>query len=135
MIQRTAKNHKQGFNLIETLLALIIVSFSLSLITPSLRYMTNPKTNIYYRNDQIAIIQLQLLYALSKTITIASPTTLEINYLNRDMQFSLYKNNLLLQEGYQIFLKDVKTIKFYYENNCVKLQYTRNEVHNAILGC
>lgn len=134
------KNHMKmsgsGFTLVETIVSLIVVSVSLLLLTMCLSLMKNSNKKMFNGEDEIAVRQIRLLYALSEKIVV-NDKMMEFEYYGEEMHFVFTKNNLILKNGYQVFLKELSNVMFYKEDSCVYIQFSHidQKKQDRIIGC
>lgn len=126
---------KQGFTLIEMLLACSIITLCLSLLAASLSAIPKLQRIQYFTQDNIAIHQIRVIYAQAKFIEIIQGR-LFLHYHKEEIY--LYFNNqyLVKSKGYEILLDQIDEAYFTKEENCIYLTYTRGEFHTkTIIGC
>lgn len=125
--------NKKGFTLVEAIFSLWITVISIMLLTSTLKLL-NIDYDSYSIEDSNFINQIQLIYALAEDITIDAGM-LNYYYNFENMYFEVYNEKLVLKDGYQIFLNDIKDAYFKEEHNCVYLYYERKEWNKTIIGC
>lgn len=123
-----------GFTMIEMLLSLWIVLCSVFLLASTLLILHKNDFKLYQEEDYAFINQMRLLFALSVDIHLEGDT-LAFRYKENDMHYEYYENKLILQEGYQVFLNDIKEAYFEKKDSCYYLTYRRKEKSTYLLGC
>lgn len=130
------KPRNSGFTLVETIISLIVVSFALLLLTMCLTLMKNSNRKMYDGEDEVAIRQIRLLYALGEKIRVENEM-LMFEYYGEEMYFTFYKNNLVLKDGFQVFFKELSNIHFFEEDSCIYVQFLHidQKEQKRIIGC
>lgn len=77
---------------------------------------------------------MQLLYMLSSNHEIYGDM-LYFQYGYDEMYFELMDDTLVLKDGYQVFLNDVKNARFYNKKGCTYIEYERDKTYEKIIGC
>lgn len=129
-------NHNKGFTLIETILGLLVVSISVLLISGYLQLVSKVDYDFHYGEDEVSVRQLRLIYVLSSSITIDSQQVC-FDYMNNELCLYQKDDKLILTPGYQVFIKDLNSISFYHNDNCLYLQYQhKNQMEEKrVIGC
>lgn len=133
-LKQYGKRNK-GFTLLETLIAVYIISITMLLLTSSLGILKQVNKDERLSDDAIAIHQLRLLLVASKNIEIMeNELSFEINSEIFYLQFD--RNRLVKRKGYEIYLEFVDELHFYEEGECQGIEWKRNKKANyAILAC
>lgn len=132
-LKKYGKTNK-GFTLLETLLALYIISITMLLLTSSLGILKQMNKDHRYSDDAIAIHQIRILLATSKNIQILE------NELSFDLQSDTFylqfdRNRLIKRKGYEIYLEDVEELHFYEEGECFGVEWKRNKSSDSAILC
>lgn len=125
----------KGFTLVETILALLVTSFCVIMFS-SLIALMKP---IHYENhileDETNLQQIRVIFALSKDFNV-DKKNVSLHYLDKDMNFAIKEDKLILQDGYQVFLTHLEEAYFKEEEKCVYLFYRhKKQTKKTILGC
>ncbi|MGX8851506.1 prepilin-type N-terminal cleavage/methylation domain-containing protein [Amedibacillus sp. YH-ame10] len=127
-------NHK-GFTLIEVLVSLFCISLMSVLLVGCVQIMARLSSISYESEDRIACMQLRFMLAQSKDLVIEG-NTLQFLFHNKSFSLQLHNKRLVKREGYEIFLKDLDTVRFEYSQSCVYMEWSRNhETKKALLTC
>ncbi len=127
--------NRNGFTLIEVVLAMMVVSISVLLYTSIVQVMIRSKPALYISEDTTSIHQMRLIYALSKDISLDGDM-LQFTYLTNEMYYDLQDDKLVLHEGYQVFFMDLEDAYFTKKGDCIYFRYERkNKVQERIIGC
>lgn len=132
----TKKSNNKGFTLIETILGLLVVSISVLLISGYLQLVSKIDYDFHYGEDEVSIRQLRLIYVLSSSITIDDQRVC-FDYMNNELCLYQKDDKLILTPGYQVFMKDLKSVIFSRYDNCLYLQYHhKNQTEEKrVIGC
>lgn len=130
------KIHDKGFTLIETIVGLLVVSVSVLLISGYLHLVCNVDYDFHYGEDEVSIRQLRLIYVLSSSVTLDNQHVC-FDYMNNELCLYQKEDKLILTHGYQVFMKDLKSITFYNNDSCLYLQYQHiNQIEEKrVIGC
>lgn len=127
----------KGFTSVEVLLSLLIISFSmllLSSVLPSISKLTEPDSFI---QEQIGLRQLRHILLLSENVSITDDSL--IGWLfNEEYTLKYDRNRLVKTPGYEIMLIDLASADFITKGECIYLSYQRNNEtknHERLLTC
>lgn len=126
MKQNKYINH-DGYTLLECLLALLIISLSLSLSVTSFRLLKDVSIeNKVNLQDEIGIYQIQITLAKADITSISDD---QICYSTIDNEYTLHllNNRIISQPGTIIYLIDVDDVCFYESEYIYYIEYKRNE--------
>lgn len=127
---------RHGFTLIETIFALLVISFAILLFSLYLKFMRQVNIPMYIGEDEVAIRQLRLHYALSSDVYI-DDTRLQLQYYGEWIDFHVLQDRLVQSPGYQVYFQDIEWLVFIEEEGCiyVEFKHRKNTQQKAILGC
>lgn len=130
------KHHNKGFTLIEAIIALLVTSISIVLISSYLQLVSKSNYAFYYGEDEVSIRQLRLIYMLSSSVT-SDEKQVCFDYMGDQMCLYVKDQKLILTPGYQVFLKDLKRLEFYQYENClyVRYQHDKQMEEERVIGC
>lgn len=129
-IKNQMKKNK-GFTTIECLMALIIYGLCTILLVSSLMPLKSMRKPHFNEEDKIGINQIRLIIACSKDIKVKDDS-ISLNYQNEPSTL-IYKNQKLIQEpGFQVFINNLKSLKFKVVDNVVYMIYIHNGEDNEI---
>ena len=125
----------QGFTMIEALLSLLCAAlFCIVLSQTALIIVKSTRVN-HEAEDILAIKQLQLILAQSKSLRIVQ-NELHFIYHQEDFYLTRYKNALVKRKGFEVILQDIDSVRFTRSGSCYHLSYERNhQKKGAVLGC
>ncbi|MEG2707206.1 MAG: prepilin-type N-terminal cleavage/methylation domain-containing protein [Erysipelotrichaceae bacterium] len=126
--------NNEGFTLIEMLLALMITSFSILLLSQMLVLLTKIDLNDERAQDLLAIHQLRLLFLEFEEISVEDDQ-LSFIYHDQDCQLILDHGKVFKTIGHEIFFQKLKGGYFEETNKCVYLHYERKKEVKTLLGC
>ncbi|MCI8850579.1 MAG: ComGF family competence protein [Erysipelotrichaceae bacterium] len=126
---------EQGFTMIEALLSLLCAAlFCIVLSQTALIIVKSTRVN-HEAEDILAIKQLQLILAQSKSLRIVQ-NELHFIYHQEDFYLTRYKNALVKRKGFEVILQDIDSVRFTRSGSCYHLSYERNhQKKGAVLGC
>ncbi len=126
---------QDGYTLIEMLIALLIVTFSMSLVTGVYTLLTRLDTSTIQAQDDLAFYQIRLRFALSKEHTIEG-NVFSFLYENEWQSYVFYEGKLIIQPGYQVVLQSIQSITYDVKDDCYFAIYERENIHyERIMGC
>lgn len=121
-------------NLIRTLLAVLIISLMLPIVTTAFVYTSDIEFNYNQINDELALMQLRELLLIAYDVNVDN-NSIEFVYKNKNFHLNNINNKLILQPGTQIFLNDIDDAYFTCKDNCIYLNYERdNTKYETIIG-
>lgn len=126
-----------GFSMVEMLVAVLLISFSIVLLNGCLKVISKVDPEIHITEDIVSIDQIRLIYALSNERKIID-NMLNLNYFNRKMHFELKKGKILIQPGYQVFFNNIQYGSFKEDDKCIFLEFKRKgemKSKNIVIGC
>lgn len=112
-------------NLIRNLIALYICIIMLPLCSLAFNSVVNIPFEYNEVNDELALFQLREIMLISYDLNY-SRDQIDFIYKNKEFRLSLVNNKLILQPGTQIFLYDVDDLYFDIKDNCIFVNYERN---------
>lgn len=115
-----------GYSLIELMLALLIVSFLITLTVPILKTTSKiMQQDIYTYQDEIGLYQMQIVLATNNIISVDN---YEINYTTEknECHISLVNYNVISQPGFVCFLINVDNVYFYQHFGIIYIDYERD---------
>ena len=116
--------NKQGFTLVEVLVAFSCVGISCLLLVPLASTLQRLQKPLYYNEDRIAIAQLRVLLVQSRALSIQEEALL-FTYRKKEQRLV-----------FDIFLQDVDSLQFQKRKECMYVIWTRNKHRQeALLAC
>lgn len=128
-------NSRKGFTMIEmlcTLFALSLLSAALAGLLYAIRQI--PRHD-YEVEDEIAVSQLQFLFAQGQHFQIENHQ-ITMQYHGDEVRLEVYEDKIVKRPGFEVFLQDVDAVEFGWEGACVYAAWQRDTTwQEAILGC
>lgn len=125
----------KGYTLIEVVFSLMITSICILLLSSLLSIIVKRDFTLYNGDDEKNIHQMRLIFVLGKDYQIIDDM-LYFRYLNKDMNYSLSNQKLILEDGYQVFFNDIDNASFQKEDDCYYFSYQRNkQSKERVIGC
>lgn len=120
------KLKKNGFTLIEALLALLItliVSLCMVVFLKTCLSFLQFRTS---HQDQMAILQIREILAISRNFEVENGT-LKLIYEQEEITLGFDKNRLVRKKGYEILMEDIDNAYFIKEDNDIFLVWEKGE--------
>jgi len=110
---------------VRSIISLFIASILLPLNLLAITYISKLDFSFYEVNDEISLSQLRenLLFIYDLNY---SDYELNFIYKNKECNLSYINNKLIMQPGTIIYLYDIDDFCFSIEDNCVFVNYVRN---------
>ncbi|MDO4467309.1 MAG: ComGF family competence protein [Bacillota bacterium] len=121
MIQKSKKN---GFTLIECIIAILCDFVVMSLVLVFINacvHIVHLRTS---QQDQFAILQLRQLLATSSDVEVES-NFLKLLYEHEEIIIKWDKNRIVRTPGYEIWIENVEKGEFYEEDKNIYLSFTK----------
>ncbi|MXQ73767.1 prepilin-type N-terminal cleavage/methylation domain-containing protein [Clostridiaceae bacterium DONG20-135] len=129
--------NKDGFTLIEMIIALSICAFLTPLVFSVLNAMLHVPKQEYATSDRIMIHQLRRIFAEGSEAAIEDQT-LVLLYRDKESVLQIDQNRLVKRPGYEIFSSNLQSAQFYKEDTCIYLRWKHTHektTKQALLGC
>ncbi len=121
------RRSNSGYNLLEMLVCLLVVSFLASLCFPmfkTLRQMV--RLQKYRYQDEIGVYQLQITLACNNILEVRTDEISYESYEHDDCLISVVNGNLISQPGWVCFLHDIDDATFSCRREIIYLEYLRD---------
>ncbi len=124
-----------GFTMIEMLLALSAVSLCAVLCSALIALLPRSIAQHYEAEDALALRQLRFLLAQADTFTLTQEQ-LAFRYHTQFFTLEQYGHLLVKRPGFEVMMQQVDHIRFFKQNECYYLSYTRQtNSKEALLAC
>lgn len=125
---------KQGFVLMELILALSIATIMLPIESKALSFFANQDYSAASLQDEISLAQLRRVLNLCYEKKVVN-NTLVCNYKQAEVEFRFKNNRLYATAGTWIFLTEIDDLFWSIQNGLVILSYRRaNQWKEAVLA-
>lgn len=133
--KKSINPNKQGFTLVEVLVALFCISLTSVLITQCVVVLNTLSKPRYQSEDQIAIHQLRILLAQGMNYHIQN-NALYFTYANEENRLEFHNRRFVRRKGYEIFLQDVDYVEVKEKGRCFYVAWERKKKQKeALLTC
>ena len=116
---------QRGSIYLRTLIALLVTMSILPLAVTIFRNASCIVPDYALLNDELAMMDLRRILLLAYDMEI-SDTHLKFIYHGEDYVLGLVNERLILHPGTQMYLDDVKEVRFYTKNGSLYMSYVRN---------
>lgn len=129
------KYMNEGFTLVETILSLLVITFSITILTLFLSVCKKEDLNLTYKETESSIMQMQKLYVLSENSEVENEMWVFELY-GEEMHFEEISGKLVLTPGYQVFFMGLDSVYFEEKEDCIYI-HIQNEGYKKerIIGC
>lgn len=127
--------NRNGFTLVEMLVAFSCVVVSCLLLMPIVSTLLRLQKPLYYSEDRIAIYQLRFLLVQSTDLSLQEDA-LSFTYRKKKQTLQYDRGRLVRRSGYEIFMQNVDAVQFQKRKECYYVTWKRNDKRKeALLAC
>jgi prepilin-type N-terminal cleavage/methylation domain-containing protein len=119
--------NKNGFSLLESLFALLVILILCSLATAFFHCSSTLVSLPNSHQNQLGILQLRQMLALSSSIEVNSDSISYI-YNHKTFTISFSKDRLVKEPGYEIILSGIEASEFFQEGESIYFFYEDKKV-------
>ena len=120
---------KQGFSLLETLVAILLFTLVLRTSNELLSHLSKISVNHYLIQDLMSSYQLQHIFTLSQDVVLIDESFIEFIYFDEYRYLEILSDKIIMGEGTVIYFNQIDEAYFELVKKVIYLNYQRQAKH------